>query len=111
MTRKWLSLPGLLLATAMALGSFGCAAEYYDGDGQGEMLVESEPPPPQEEVRPAVPYEGAVWVEGYWHWNGARYLWFPGRWERPRAGYLWVPHHWIRAGAHWHYSPGPWHRL
>lgn len=25
---------------------------------------------------------GAVWVQGYWHWDGVRYSWQRGRWEQ-----------------------------
>jgi hypothetical protein len=24
---------------------------------------------------------GAVWVQGYWHWDGVRYTWQRGRWH------------------------------
>ncbi len=24
---------------------------------------------------------GALWVRGYWHWDGVRYVWERGRWE------------------------------
>ena len=25
---------------------------------------------------------GAVWVRGYWHWDGVTYVWQRGRWDR-----------------------------
>jgi hypothetical protein len=29
-----------------------------------------------------------VWVRGYWHWDGVRYVWMPGRWEARSPAYL-----------------------
>ena len=45
------------------------------------MLVESPPPPP---------FEGAVWVGGYWVWQGD-WVWAHGHWVgAPRPNYVWV---------------------
>jgi hypothetical protein len=45
------------------------------------MLVE-EPPPP--------PYPDAVWIGGFWVWQGT-WVWDHGRWaEPPRRDYVWV---------------------
>ena len=30
-----------------------------------------------------------VWVRGYWHWDGVRYVWEPGRWEARSPAYTW----------------------
>jgi hypothetical protein len=30
-----------------------------------------------------------VWVRGYWHWDGVRYVWESGRWEPIAPGYTW----------------------
>ena len=30
---------------------------------------------------PAKP--NAVWVQGYWHWDGVRYVWQRGHWQGP----------------------------
>jgi hypothetical protein len=27
---------------------------------------------------------GSVWVAGYWHWNGVKYVWVRGHWERAK---------------------------
>ena len=42
------------------------------------------PPAPYYEVQPALPYPGAIWINGYWNWSGNRHHWVPGRYERPR---------------------------
>src|SRR5258708_6937286 len=56
--------------------------------------VEVAPPAPIVEVRPAEPFTGAVWIPGYWQWNGAHHIWVGGRWSAPRAGWTWEPAHW-----------------
>jgi hypothetical protein len=72
--------------------------------------VESAPPAPIVEVRPATPFAGAVWLPGYWHWNGNRHVWLAGRWSAPRAGFRWEPAHWEGHGR-WHrFVPGHWVR-
>jgi hypothetical protein len=45
------------------------------------LLVESPPPPP---------FDGAVWVGGYWVWQGD-WVWAHGHWVGPpRPNYVWV---------------------
>jgi hypothetical protein len=67
------------------------------------MLVESPPPPP---------FAGAVWVGGYWVWQG-NWVWAHGHWMGPpRPNYVWVhPYYEHRDGVvifvtgHWS-APG-----
>ena len=74
-----------------------------------EVVVESAPPPPIEEVRPAIPFQGAVWVPGNWSWNGHRYVWMGGRWSQRPAGYGWQDHRWERReDGRWAERPGHW---
>jgi hypothetical protein len=48
------------------------------------------PPPMLVEVPPPVPYAGAVWVGGYWVWQG-NWVWAHGHWmAAPRPDYVWV---------------------
>ena len=75
-----------------------------------EVVVESAPPAPLEEVRPPVPFDGAVWIPGYWHWSGYRHVWVGGRWSPRPAGYGWEPHRWERRqDGRWVDRPGHWH--
>lgn len=70
-----------------------------------------DPPPPRDESRSPQPFAGAVWVGGFWQWNGAAFVWIPGSWRvapgvgvrwqvpywRPRArGVVFVPGRWVR---------------
>ena len=69
------------------------------------------PPAPYVEVQPAVPYPGAVWINGYWNWSGNRHTWVPGRYDRPRPGWRWQPRRWERAPrGGWHSQGGGWVR-
>jgi WXXGXW repeat (2 copies) len=31
---------------------------------------------------PDKPKPGTVWVQGYWHWDGVKYVWQRGRWQQ-----------------------------
>ena len=66
--------------------------------------------PPQDlvEVQPPMPFGGAVWVPGYWHWAGHRHVWVGGRWVAPPHGKVWVPGHWQHKHHGWRYKPGHW---
>src|SRR5215831_5501060 len=43
------------------------------GTRVGCTSAREQPPPP--------PRPGAVWIDGYCHYDGIRYVWEPGRWE------------------------------
>ncbi len=101
-------IPGILLASSLTFAA--CAPAVYDEPVEGTVVVQTAPPPAQVEVRPAAPYAGGVWIEGFWSWNGGRYVWVPGRWEAPRRGWVWVPHHYTRYARGWRYVPGHWRR-
>lgn len=97
----------MLLGLAVLVG--GCTAypvhdPYY---GYGPDVVVA-PPPPLYEYAGVPPLAGYVWIDGYWHWGGARYLWVPGRWEAPRPGYYWIPHRWGKDGDRWRQHGGRW---
>lgn len=66
------------------------------------------PPPMLVERVPSRPYPDAVWVGGYWVWQG-RWVWATGRWApRPRPNYAWVrPYYEQREGAVI-FIPGHW---
>ncbi|MDP9046162.1 MAG: hypothetical protein M3O01_15285, partial [Pseudomonadota bacterium] len=54
------------------------------------ILVGWAPPPMLVEVPEPAPYGGAVWVGGYWVWEG-NWVWAAGRWAAPpRPDYVWV---------------------
>jgi WXXGXW repeat (2 copies) len=59
--------------------------------GPSEAPVTGRPIPPQttpadaDDPAPAPAKPGSVWVRGYWHWDGVRYVWERGRWETSTA--------------------------
>ena len=54
------------------------------------IVVGWAPPPLLVEVPPALPYAGAVWVGGYWVWQG-NWVWAHGHWMGPpQPDYVWV---------------------
>jgi len=74
------------------------------------VFIEVAPPAPIVEVRPAVPYPGWIWTDGYWDWVGGRHVWVPGRWVAPRPGFHWVGHHWVHERGGWRLERGHWAR-
>jgi hypothetical protein len=54
------------------------------------IVVGWAPPPLLVEVPPPSPFMGAVWVGGYWVWQG-NWVWAHGHWMgAPRPDYVWV---------------------
>jgi hypothetical protein len=72
------------------------------------VVVETAPPAPIVEVRPAAPSPTHVWIPGYWHWHGARHFWVAGVWSPPHVGRVWEPHRWERDGVRWRFVVGRW---
>jgi hypothetical protein len=76
-----------------------------------EEVADVQPPPPPQEVRPAPPFEGAVWVPGYWQWQGHQHVWVAGTWSAQPHGWRWEDHRWKkRDDGRWEHHEGHWHR-
>ena len=75
------------------------------------VTVQQAPPAAIAEVRPAPPYAGAVWIPGFWFWNGTQYVWVAGSWAAPRPGFAWVKAHWKATPYGWRWVPGHWRRI
>ena len=82
------------------------------GFAHGRIYVRVGPPKHRKVTVVAVkrPYRNAVWVAGYWKWNGHRYVWAKGRWIKARKGYVYVPGHWQHSRRGWYWVPGHWKR-
>jgi hypothetical protein len=75
-----------------------------------EMVVAAPPPAPIVEVRPPLPFVAALWIPGYWHWNGMHHVWVAGRWSARPSGYGWQEHRWEQRGdGKWVQHHGHWH--
>ena len=71
--------------------------------------VGMEPPPPPTEVRPVIPFHGAVWIDGRYEHRHERYVWGPGRYVKPpHPKAVWVPGHWQQHGRGWRWNNGYW---
>jgi hypothetical protein len=66
----------------------GCVVGASQPQSQAEL---AKGPPAPLAGEPAGTRAGEEWVDGYWHYNGARYVWVPGRWQKRDPAYTWVP--------------------
>ena len=79
------------------------------GNTMETVIVREAPPAQKEEVKPAPPGDGLVWIPGYWTNEGGAYVWVPGRWERPAAeNMVWVPPYWSHGAEGYGFVPGHW---
>ena len=87
-------------------------AQGYRSYRYERMAQAMPPPPPPPQVTETVgasPAPNALWVPGYWSFNGNSYIWLGGHWEIPppnvrayvaahwenrRDGYVYVPSYW-----------------
>jgi hypothetical protein len=76
------------------------------------VVVQSPPPPPpprQTEVIVTQPAPDAIWIQGYWEFDGRAYAWVPGHWDVPPPRYHhYVAAHWQRREGAWVYVRGYW---
>jgi hypothetical protein len=78
--------------------------------GGDVVVTDVAPPAPYYETVPALPFAGAVWLDGYWGWHGGRHVWVGGRYDHGRPGYSWQPHRWTQRDGRWHLQEGRWAR-
>jgi hypothetical protein len=76
----------------------------------GSVLADSQPPSPMVEEAGEPPGQDYVWVDGYWHWDGAEWIWISGRWVAPMADFVFVPPAYYTSGEACVYVPGYWQR-
>jgi len=85
-------VPIRLALAAASLAMAGCAlqaqhANLHAAVGPQPMAVKRAPPAMLVEVPPPAPFGDAVWVGGYWVWQG-NWIWAHGRWlGPPNPGY------------------------
>ncbi len=64
---------------------------------------------PAGDLQPVQPSPAAVWVPGYWNWNGYAYNWIAGFWAVPPAGFhVYVAGGWIRHRGGYYYRRPYW---
>jgi len=103
------------IAGGLAGGTIGNAKDNQEGAVYGasqpqptayyrRTIVQQAPPAvpaPLNDVMPPSPGANALWVPGYWDFNGSAYTWTAGHWEiPPPMSTTYVAAHWeTRAGA------------
>jgi hypothetical protein len=89
---------GLLLAMAGSLFLSSCEGSYFVTDQPAEPVYE----------RGAAPYDGAIWIDGEWAWNGGSYAYVNGHWDRPRQGHTYVRGSWAHTNRGYAWHRGRW---
>lgn len=111
-------------AGALAGGTLGNSVDHERGSVYGDRVAVSDrgyrvvqqvppappppPPAPTELVTPS-PAANAVWIPGYWSFNGSSYHWVAGHWEIPPANTnTYVAAHWENQGSGYYFVPAYW---
>jgi len=108
-----------LASVAVLVGLLGCRdffrelsrheAVYVEQQQPEYVIVREAPPPIVSERRPPPRSQGQVWIDGYWKWNGRRYVWEPGRWTAPPRGRaVWAAPRYEKHDQDYRYTPGHW---
>jgi hypothetical protein len=98
------------LAGAIAGGTIGNSVDHENGTVYGQPMTTAPAAPTvagaQDVIAPQ-PAPSAVWVPGYWNWNGYQYNWIPGFWAAPPVGFhVYVGGEWIfRHGGYYYRRP------
>lgn len=85
-------------------------AKRTQGRSESYVAVPLPPPPLRPEHVPPKPDGDAVWVDGEWDWDGARYRWTNGAWVVPPSGARLAP--WAvvrREDGQLFYAPSVWY--
>ena len=102
----------LTLGTGCVIHTAGTATvRVHDQYVAPSYVVVSAPPPPLvAAVTPGYqPSSDAIWIEGYWDWQGSGWVWVEGHWETSRPGQEWE--HGVCVvveGGGYQYHPGHW---
>src|SRR5580658_10639838 len=103
---------------AVAGGTIGNSVDHQNGtiyhseyEATTNVAVPSVPPepPPPAELQTAQPTPSAVWIYGYYVFNGNGYTWVAGHWEIPPPNCVaFVRPHWRYRGGAYVYVQGYW---
>jgi hypothetical protein len=87
-------------------------AEPVSLDPSASEVVQTEPPPPIEELPPEARPDDpdAIWIGGYWQWDPGMqdFLWVSGIWRIAPDGYRWVPGYWAEVDGGFQRVSGFW---
>ncbi|HEX9619616.1 MAG TPA: hypothetical protein VF989_05755 [Polyangiaceae bacterium] len=79
------------LGVTMALGCGGSlrTAPLGPPGARASRAAPYPPPPAKVEHIATDPGEPCVWRDGYYRWEGQRWVWLEGAWEVPQSGCTW----------------------
>ena len=100
----------------MSIGMLtGCAHHNHHGGkprakhlSVNHAVVPNAPPKAIVSVRGVRPHKNSIWVEGYWRWNGHKYVWLDGYWRSHTTGKIWVAGRWKHHSRGWVWVNGRW---
>jgi hypothetical protein len=109
-------------AGALAGGALGNSVDHENGTVYDESVPQTHrrayrvvetvpptPPPPATDTVTASPAPNAVWIPGYWSFNGNNYAWVPGHWELPPPNsHSYIAAHWENQGSGYFFVPSYW---
>ncbi len=102
-------VPGLLGCGGSDGGHSHRETVYVERQQPEYVIVREAPPPVVEEQRPSPPSHGHIWIDGYWHWDGHKYVWEHGHWAVPPHEHaVWVAPRYERHEQGYRYTPGQW---
>jgi len=107
---------------ALAGGTIGNSIDHQQGTLYGDYSrayaarVETRrappplpPPPATADAVPPAPSPTALWITGYWAFDGRAYVWRPGHWEMPPPNArAYVGAHWERHGHRYYWIESYW---
>lgn len=97
---KKIMFRGLILLTISLFSSVYAEAQF---------VVKIRPVAPVVRVKPVMPSQRHVWVNGDYVWRGGRYVYINGYWtEPPFRKHRWVGGHWKHTRRGWTWIPGHW---
>lgn len=96
------------IIAAVVLASCAYPSPVHSPVDNPTALSEVTPPLPLPEMTDDTPWPGAIWLAGYWDWDGVRYIWNPGRWASASEGWRWSPGHWESTDRGWRFVGARW---
>lgn len=88
---------------------YGAPRETVPTYSAAAVVPPAPPPAPARDIVTPAPAPSAIWIPGYWNFNGAGYVWIAGHWEIPPTGATnYIAAHWENRGNALAYVPAYW---